>query len=347
MTLIMKKGPPVLPFPWLLLLLLLIISLGQPLTEDERLAGWTARNYTWPPSHYIPSSSQPIWEERLEQIKTMKDPQDRFKAYTLLASCSLLGRNLTQFGWGLTRAPDKIVRKLRHSLEQAKPWKEFETETFLAPMGLRYQQVPYFVDTLNINVMILQELQGLHEAWVGMKLEPQVGFGLRVYRNQSQLLMHIDNPRTHIVSSILHVGSDKDWPLAIQDYEGNTIQVHLRPGDMLLYESSRILHGRPHVFDGEWYSSLFLHYRPVGYWEEGTNVEHELHYAVPPHWEQTTPTATTAPLLAMHGYGLEELHCAHGWCGLDQSQILRGPGVEGTIQTTRGTKFVPTGEPEL
>ena len=69
--------------------------------------------------------------------------------------------------------------------------------------------------------------------------------------------MHLDKTNTHVVSFILHIGSSDDaepWPIVIEDYLGNTHEIILTSGDMLLYESSKCLHGRPKRFKGSWYS---------------------------------------------------------------------------------------------
>jgi len=78
--------------------------------------------------------------------------------------------------------------------------------------------------------------------------------------------MHIDKAATHVISSILHVDHSEDsdpWPLVIEDFQGNTVEVVLEAGDMLFYESSKCFHGRPTKFNGSWYTSLFTHYKPA------------------------------------------------------------------------------------
>ena len=73
--------------------------------------------------------------------------------------------------------------------------------------------------------------------------------------------MHIDKSETHIISCILHIDhseDSEDWPILIEDFQGNTNEVILTSGDMLFYESSKCLHGRPHTFKGSWYSSIFV-----------------------------------------------------------------------------------------
>lgn len=38
----------------------------------------------------------------------------------------------------------------------------------------------------------------------------------------------------------------------------------MKPGEALLYESARCMHGRPVPLRGKEYSNIFVHYRPVG-----------------------------------------------------------------------------------
>ena len=38
----------------------------------------------------------------------------------------------------------------------------------------------------------------------------------------------------------------------------------MEPGEALLYESARCMHGRPIPLQGKEYSNIFVHYRPVG-----------------------------------------------------------------------------------
>jgi hypothetical protein len=80
--------------------------------------------------------------------------------------------------------------------------------------------------------------------------------------------MHVDRSDTHIISSILHIdhkydNDDEGWPIEIEDYNGKTHAVDLKPGQMLHYESAKCFHGRPKVLKGKYYASIFIHYRPA------------------------------------------------------------------------------------
>lgn len=93
-------------------------------------------------------------------------------------------------------------------------------------------------------------------------------YGIRRYTNGSVLRMHVDTANTHVVSAIINVDQsvDKDWPIVILDHDYNEHSVVMKPGDMLLYESAKLLHGRPDVFIGDHYDNIFIHFQPVSNW---------------------------------------------------------------------------------
>lgn len=61
--------------------------------------------------------------------------------------------------------------------------------------------------------------------------------------------MHVDTRKTHVVSAIINVDQDVDepWELLILDHLYQEHRVNMAPGDMVLYESAKLLHGRPGV----------------------------------------------------------------------------------------------------
>jgi prolyl 4-hydroxylase len=120
-----------------------------------------------------------------------------------------------------------------------------------------------------IKEIIQEELQPIHEEFIGYKerIVPKWIYGIRSYKRGSILTSHTDNIATHHVSSIIIVDKqvDKDWPLDIQDHEGNWHKIYTEPGDMILYESATNLHGRTEPFEGEYYRNFFLHYTLADY----------------------------------------------------------------------------------
>lgn len=114
-------------------------------------------------------------------------------------------------------------------------------------------------------------------------------YGVRKYTNGSVLRMHVDTVNTHVVSCstftnktnialpfcnnslrlVINVDQDVEepWPLLILDHDDNEHNVVMQPGDMVLYESAKLLHGRPTVFVGSHYDNIFAHYKPVSGWD--------------------------------------------------------------------------------
>jgi hypothetical protein len=111
----------------------------------------------------------------------------------------------------------------------------------------------------------------------------------------------------------------------------------LKSGDLLFYESSKCFHGRPHTFNGSWYSSVFVHYFPkYGWAEQDHNIEK--HYAVPPHWRDA-PTDHIETPLKMVGTGLSEPSCPNSWCPTQQTVKWSGPAEHGYWISPSGEKF--------
>lgn len=122
-----------------------------------------------------------------------------------------------------------------------------------------------FFEDKPFNALLSRDLQPLHEQWSGKPLIESACYGIRVYQRGSFLYNHVDRTATHIVSSTICVDHrlSAPWPIFIEDIEGNPHQVDLDPGDMLFYEGARLRHGRPYPLRGEYYASIFVHYRPA------------------------------------------------------------------------------------
>jgi len=320
-----------------LLLLGSLVPIIAALSEPERLKEYEARGYEWPLPELKPNTPgwRNIFERRFKQVEeTIDDSNERYNAWMQTMTAAYLQPNFTENGWGLTRAPqdlvDALVKKVRDNVDTA----PLENDVDVIE-GIDESSKPLFISNLDLNERVLRELKPMHEEWSGVELVGQQAYGLRIYRNNSRLLMHVDKPRTHIISCILHIDHSEDsepWPIVIEDFQGNTNEVILESGDMLFYESSKCFHGRPHTFKGSWYSSIFVHYYPVGW--DTTGIEAETHYVVPPHWNKNPPAESDQDRLAMVGTSMKEPECENVWCGLNNSVKWQGPGIAGEVITT-------------
>jgi prolyl 4-hydroxylase len=115
-----------------------------------------------------------------------------------------------------------------------------------------------------------RELQEELEGWYGKgPLRLTSIYGIRRYVNGSVLRMHVDTANTHVVSGIINVDQqvEEPWLLKILDHDDQEHDLPMRPGDLLLYESAKLLHGRPEPFKGDFYDNIFIHYMPVSGWD--------------------------------------------------------------------------------
>jgi len=298
------------------------------MSEDDRLKHYYERQYSWPLPEVVPNTEgwRNIFDRRWNQVERIPDSNPRYNGWLQSMSAGLVQPNFTENGWGLTRAPEGLVKELRDALHRGllNATLENNVDVIEGQDSAR----PLFIPNHNLNDKVLNELKPMHEQWSGVELEGEIAYGLRVYRNNSRLLMHVDKPRTHIISAILHIDHSEDsehWPIFIEDFQGNTNEVILENGDMLFYESSKCFHGRPRYFKGSWYSSIFVHYYPKGWDHDGVMMES--HYAVPKHWSHVTVPEDEDDLenLIMVGTSMKEPECEDVWCAAKNTVKLQGP----------------------
>ena len=106
---------------FLFLFLSLLVCTAQGIeTEQERVAQFHARNYTWPPQKFIPDNPgwRSLMEHRLRQVGEIENRQDRFEGFAQTLSAAMIQQNYTEHGFGLVRAPDDLMEALRKGIHE-------------------------------------------------------------------------------------------------------------------------------------------------------------------------------------------------------------------------------------
>eukprot|EP00977_Amphora_coffeiformis_P007115 scaffold1552_cov175-Amphora_coffeaeformis.AAC.6 len=112
---------------------------------------------------------------------------------------------------------------------------------------------------------IQREVQEVLEKWCGTPLTFTSMYGIRVYRQGAVLAPHVDR-LPMVVSAILNVVQEdvdereeamEDWPLEVIGRDGIAVNLTLQPGEMILYESHSVIHGRPYPLE-KWYDDALL-----------------------------------------------------------------------------------------
>jgi len=270
-----------------------------------------------------------LMKRREKQIWQMKDSQERWDATTtMLMTCCMLP-SFTKNGFKVIKQPKGVHDRLLKALKDGIKRSEGATDQIKGGAN------PDFVGIGGLGREIMEELRPLHEEWASIPpggLRSSNAYGLRIYKPGNTLTMHTDHSETHVISSILHVDRDSDvpWPIVIEGFDGKTYEVDLQPGEMLLYESAKCHHGRPRAFEGNWYTSLFIHYKPVSGWNYNVGRARDLIDEAnraggypPGGWgRDALPQDGSVPELRMRGTGMYEPDCAATsseiapWCNL-------------------------------
>ena len=107
------------------------------------------------------------------------------------------------------------------------------------------------------------------EEWSNTQLEPTDIYGIRTYYDGAVLASNFDKEDMRAVSAIINLdqhGMRKDWDLEIYDIYGNVHQVSMKPGEAILYESAKCIHGRPQPLQGQNYTNIFVHCKLMNFW---------------------------------------------------------------------------------
>ncbi|CAB9515879.1 expressed unknown protein [Seminavis robusta] len=339
----------------LVLFVFLLISITAThaiqISDQERREGFAARNYSWPIEKMVPPTEgwDRLMRRRIRQVEALESTRTgKIDQWASVLGQALVLPNFTQFGWAVAKAPEELTAELQQAVhsrmhDHEKTWEEDDIAIVGDFKPLMVEMLPGLIDKA------LTRLHPYHEAWTGIPLKKQKGYGLRIYKNNSQLYMHLDKMETHIISCIFHIDHSDDaqpWPLVIEDFEGITQHVHLNKGDMLLYESAKCLHGRPIPFEGSWYTSLFLHYSPQDWPFEGRSWEPQ--YAMPDHWEEVRPYSDSdqeqfgesLPHLIAVDTAMYEQGCPNKWCGVQDKASWNGVAKTNVAVTSHGIEEV-------
>ena len=214
------------------------------------------------------------------RAQALTDSQARWDAWMFIAQARMLD-NFTSAQWEVVDAPAAIHAKLLARLDQGRATARRESATGVLS-GVHGPNAADFVAQEALNYEVLDALLPLHEAWCNCELEPTSVYGVRLYREGATLIDHLDVPETHVISSILHIDSKlrAPFPIEIEDASGAYASVSLEPGQMMFYESAKCFHRRSVPMQGDYYGSLFLHYRP----KRWTFSRDDIRVAVPPFW---------------------------------------------------------------
>mmetsp|Transcript_29567 Transcript_29567/g.54519 ORF Transcript_29567/g.54519 Transcript_29567/m.54519 type:complete len:327 (+) Transcript_29567:119-1099(+) len=181
--------------------------------------------------------------------------------------------NYTEMGFVKVKAPPKVFKMIKefweknHGQEEVEEWftgntytNHWESPTWMLDVG--DEELPG--GGAKLKNSIWEVARHALQEFTGQELTPTSLYGIRKYTEGSILATHVD--RLPLVSSaIINVAQDVDepWPLEVFGHDGRAYNVTMEPGEMILYESHSVLHGRPFPLEGRYYANVFVHFKPL------------------------------------------------------------------------------------
>uniref|UniRef100_A0A7S2YGP5 Fe2OG dioxygenase domain-containing protein n=1 Tax=Entomoneis paludosa TaxID=265537 RepID=A0A7S2YGP5_9STRA len=184
-------------------------------------------------------------------------------------------QNYTKVGYRKIRAPDAVWKLVKQFWDQNSEVRKLEQWGVGNTYTNNWESPTYMISVEDkslrgaggrLKQAIWNAARDTLSAWTGQELTQCSLYGIRVYTEGAVLATHVD--RMPLVSSaILNVAQDVDepWPLEVIGHDGKAENVTMLPGDMVLYESHSVLHGRPFPLKGRYMANIFIHFEPTGH----------------------------------------------------------------------------------
>jgi prolyl 4-hydroxylase len=173
----------------------------------------------------------------------------------------------TRVGFEKRRVPDDLLANIRnwYRHQDGAPTSESENVRYYVRSNDKNRDGSFLLELPSkLKAQIKQSLRPIVQDWAGIPVRPTYVYGLRIYRRHAVLKPHRDRLETHVLGIIINVDQkiSRPWPLEIEDHYCRKHEIQLRPGEMLLYESARLLHSRSKPLRGELFANVFCHFMP-------------------------------------------------------------------------------------
>lgn len=239
---------------------------------------------SYPIHHHIKNRESPYWGALYD------DHMERCAKYYSARECKATENarlemnlnqpktqvNYTKLGFEKRKAPEKAWEIIKGFWDRHKnspvleSWPRGYTyvNTWESPTDMVSFENHDFAEGKSAKQQIWDAMKPVLEDWVGQELQPTSLYGIRVYKDKAILATHVD--RLPLVTScIIQVSQDVNelWPIEVYTHDGQAVNVTMQPGDMVMYESHSVLHGRPFPMNGSHYANVFIHFQPVNHVE--------------------------------------------------------------------------------
>ena len=182
--------------------------------------------------------------------------------------------NYTDIGYKKVRLSDELFTAIREFWQETMSNGGIEKleEEYWPPANTytnHWASPTKMKDCSALHAPIWKEVEAQVKEWIpkAKSFSRSSLYGIRVYQQDSILATHVDRDPL-ITSAIINVDQDignmyEPWPLEVYGHDGRAQNITMIPGDMVLYESHSVLHGRPFPMKGKYYANIFVHFKPI------------------------------------------------------------------------------------
>ena len=129
---------------------------------------------------------------------------------------------------------------------------------------------------------IAEELKPSLEEWCGEKLNFVSFDGVWENQEKSQWFKSVEDlDSLHVISATLLIARDaegENWQFDIVEFDGLEQLVTLNNGEMLMYESAKLIVGKKGALKGKSYAECTFHYVPSAGWPFGREEQEFINY---------------------------------------------------------------------
>jgi len=174
--------------------------------------------------------------------------------------------NYTDMGFRLVKLP-KDVMDVLNKFWRENHGKEKEEEWFVGNTYTNHWESPSMMLDVNdkylegggeaLTNLIWDTAHGALEEWTGQELGRTGLYGIRIYTDKAVLAPHVDRMPL-VTSAVINIAQDVDeeWPMELWGHDGKAYNITMEVGDMLMYESHSVIHGRPWPMKGRYFANL-------------------------------------------------------------------------------------------
>jgi hypothetical protein len=174
--------------------------------------------------------------------------------------------NYTDMGFRLVKLPRGVVDALV-DFWKANRHRSQEEEWFAGNTYTNHWEAPSHMLNVSDDYLegggdrltsaIWEAAQSHLEEWTGQQLAKTSLYGIRMYTDNAVLAPHVDRMPL-VTSAVINVAQDVDeeWPMELWGHDGKAYNISMEVGDMLMYESHSVIHGRPWPLKGRYFANV-------------------------------------------------------------------------------------------